>query len=164
MKDSALWKVTPGVDDPGSDVGSPTAFWKLEHVCGWESNPQGEYDATRTLEDILRWAENHEKECKNEPTGFILSRTWSTVPAGWFVRDPKGNWLEVGKTSFIGSTGTQMVSIRVGDGFQAFPRDPDGPVKVRRGTWSPVVRDDAITSLESAFHTAILRDEPPGQS
>lgn len=161
MRDSALWTIR--AQDIG-DREAPTAAWVLTHICGWESNPQEEYGAARTLEDVLRWAEVHEAECRNEPTGFILTRTWATVPAGWFVRTPQGQWLEVGKTNFIGSTGTQMVSLRVGEDFHAFPRDPAGEVKVRRGTYSPVVRDDAITSLETAFTTAILHDEPPGQS
>jgi hypothetical protein len=161
MKNPELWTLL------ARDIGdreAPTAAWVLEHICGWEGNPQEEYGAKRTLEDVLRWVGHHEAECRNEPTGFILTRTWATVPAGWFVKAPNGSWLEVGKTSFIGSTGTQMVSLRVGEDFHAFPRDPSGEVKVKRGTWSPVVRDDAITSLEAAFTTAILHDEPPGQS
>lgn len=161
MKDSALWKLIPRTE---GDREAPIAAWVLEHACGWESNPQEEYGATRTLEDVLRWAENHEKECRNKPTGFILTRTWETVPAGWFVQTPKGDWLEVGKTSFIGSTGTQMVSIRVGEEFKAFPRDPAGEVKVRRGTLSSAILNDALEAIEGSFKTTILRDEPPGQS
>lgn len=98
----------------------------------------------------------------NKPTGFILRRTWATVPAGWFVQTPKGQWLEVGATHLQGDR--QMVSIRVGDAFQAFPRDPDQEVKARRGTLAPRDRDDALNAIENAFKTAILSDEPPGQS
>ena len=162
MRDSALWTLAPGLDDPGADVGGPTAFWRLTHVCGWESNPQEGYGAKRTLEDVLRWAENHEAECHNEPVGGTLDRTWATVPAGWFVQTPKGDWLEVTDTHLSGSH--QFVGLRIGGKVSHWNRPPAGPVKARKGSMSPTLRDEALESLESAFTTAILRDEPPGQS
>lgn len=163
MKDSALWRVAPRLDDPGPDVGLPQALWVLEHICGWESNPQGEFDQ-RTMEDLLRWAEAHEKECRNEPSGPEIRSQWDKVPAGWFVQAPDGTWLEVGKTSYLSHTGKQMVSVRIGEDFHAFPRDPKGEVWARRGTYSDPEKEHAIQALQAAFTTAILHDEPPGQS
>lgn len=103
-------------------------------------------------------------DATNEPTGFRLRRTWATVPSGWFVQTPKGDWLEVGRTSFEDSTGKQLVSLRFGEVFKVFPRDPDQEVLARRGILAPRERDDAISALNEAFTTAILHDEPPGQS
>lgn len=99
---------------------------------------------------------------ENRPTGFILRRTWATVPAGWFVQTPKGQWLEVGATHLQGDR--QMVSIRVGDEFKAFPRDPDQEVKARRGTLAPRDRDDALDLMGDAFKATIIEDEGPMQS
>ena len=99
---------------------------------------------------------------ENKPTGFILTRTWATVPALWFVQTPKGDWLEVTDTHLSGER--QFVGLRINGEVSHWKRDPDQVVKARRGTLSPRERDDALNALESAFTTAILRDEPPGQS
>jgi len=98
----------------------------------------------------------------NKPTGFILTRTWATLPAGWFVQTPKGDWLEVTDTHLSGDR--QFVGLRIKGEVSHWHRDPDQEVKARRGTLSPRDRDDALDAIESAFTTAVLRDEPPGQS
>ena len=99
----------------------------------------------------------------NELIGGELPRTWATVPAGWFVKTPKGVWLEVGHTS-LQAGGVQHVSLIVQGQSVVFPRNPTDPVTARRGSLAPRDRDDAMASLEEAFTTAILHDEPPGQS
>ncbi len=99
----------------------------------------------------------------NEPIGGVMDRTWGTVPSGWFVQTPKGQWLEVGPTS-LQAGGVQHVCLTIGGKAVVFPRDPAGPVKARRGSLSPALRDDALSALESAFTTAVLNDEGPMQS
>jgi len=91
----------------------------------------------------------------NEPTGFVLKRTWSTVPAGWFVRTPKGDWIEVMSTTREG--GQQMVTLDVSGQRKAWPRDPAGEVDVRRGTLVDKSMDEAITALGDV---SILEDVP----
>jgi hypothetical protein len=57
-----------------------------------------------------------------------------------------------------------MVSLIINGEAHVFPRDPKGEVWIRRGSLAPRDTSDAITALEEAFTTAILHDEPPGQS
>lgn len=112
---------------------------------------------------LLQFTSEHPiPDLVNEPIGGTLDRTWGTVPAGWFVQTPKGDWLEVDYT--LRSGAHQSVGLRIGGKVATFPRDPAGPVKARRGSLSPRDRDEALDSLEEAFTTAILRDEPPGMS
>lgn len=99
----------------------------------------------------------------NEPIGGTLDRTWSTVPAGWFVQTPKGDWLEVTDTHLSGAH--QFVGLRINGEVSHWNRPPAGPVKARKGSLSPALRDDALDSLESAFRVAIVQDgEGPMQS
>jgi hypothetical protein len=97
----------------------------------------------------------------NEPTGPELPRTWGNTPAGWFVQTPKGDWLEVISTH-QDSKG-QRVNLRFGERVAMFSYPPGKAVTARRGT-ATVVRDEALDVLESSFTTAILDDQPPGQS
>ena len=104
---------------------------------------------------------------ENRPTGFILRRTWATVPAGWFVQTPKGQWLEVTSTYRIPENpegDRQMVSLFINGKVAAFPRDPDQEVKARRGTLAPRDRDDALDLRGDAFKATIIEDEGPMQS
>ncbi len=100
----------------------------------------------------------------NEPIQGRIQSQWDKVPAGWFVETPKGDWLEVGKTSLNLATGKQMVTLIINGEAHVFPRDPKGEVWIRRGSLAPQDTSDAIFALEEAFTTAILHDEPPGQS
>lgn len=86
----------------------------------------------------------------NEPTGFVLKRAWSEVPAGWFVRHPKnpGEWLEVVSTRR--EDDKQWVSLRVGDQVGEWPRDPQAEVSVRKGTRTEEM-DRALSVLTDAF-------------
>lgn len=102
------------------------------------------------------------RDLRNEPTSFILQRTWATVPSGWFVKTPQGTWWEVLETA--ATPAGQRVAMRSGGNRGEWTRDPDAPISVRRGTLAPQERDDALNALEGAFKAAILRDEPPMQS
>jgi len=104
------------------------------------------------------------EETTNKPTGFILPRTWATVPAGWFVKDPAGRWWEILETT--ATPAGQRVAMRYEGTMRGeWTRDPDAPVSARRGTLSPRERDDALNAIEGAFTVAILRDgEGPMQS
>lgn len=84
----------------------------------------------------------------NKPAGFILSRPWGQVPAGWFVRSPKGNaWYEV-----IAREG-DMVTLDVAGTRGTWHRDPDVKVDVKRGT-----RADAMSAAVDAFMDAGMVD------
>lgn len=97
-------------------------------------------------------------DAANEPHGPVLDRTWATVPAGWFVRTPKGAWIEVTDTSV--QNGQQFVGMRVNGKVSHWHRDPDGKVSARRGTSVPRELDGAIDALGSAFNVTVL-DDPP---
>jgi hypothetical protein len=93
----------------------------------------------------------------NRPTGFVVRKTWSTVPAGWFVCVPgkTASWWEVIATRY--AEGWQHVTLRGQDGREGtWPRDPDGEVKVRRGTQVPAEITDAIEALGEG--AAIIED------
>lgn len=84
----------------------------------------------------------------NKPHGFILTRTWGEVPAGWFVQGPGGQWYEVMATRYEG--GKQWVSLIVDRQRGEWPRDPAGTVRVKRGTAGPSDRDAALDALRAA--------------
>lgn len=85
----------------------------------------------------------------NKPTGFVLTRPWELVPAGWFVKTPSGAWFEVVETKRNGTT--QDVTLRAPDGKTgSFPRPCLAEVKVRRGTHGTQL-DDAIEALSDVF-------------
>lgn len=99
----------------------------------------------------------------NQPIQGRIQSQWDKVPSGWFVETPKGDWLEVGHTS-LQAGGVQHVSLIINGQEVVFPRDPKGEVWIRRGSMAPKDMSDAMAALEEAFTTAILHDEPPGQS
>jgi hypothetical protein len=98
----------------------------------------------------------------NEPHGFVLTRPWELVAAGWFVKVPNGEWWEVTGTALV--NGKQEVSMRkdaLSKVVGPFPREPKAEVKVRRGTHTTQL-DDAIEALSDVFGgVAILEDKPP---
>lgn len=91
----------------------------------------------------------------NEPTGFIFTRTWAEVPAGWFVQGPgtpgrniPAPWFEVVATRH--EDGKQWVSLRVNGTVGEWPRDPAATVRVKKGTLARE-RDTALDVLTEAF-------------
>lgn len=92
----------------------------------------------------------------NKPRGFTITRTWGTVPSGWFVQAPNG-WYEVVTSTRDGDR--QMVTLDVGGQQGTWPRDPDAEVKVRRGTLADETMDAAVDALGPG--TEILKDTPP---
>lgn len=140
----------------GAETGTVTVEYRGEcHRCGL----------------VLEFTTEHpipDWQPANEPIGGEIPSQWGKVPAGWFVKDPKGNWWEVTSTYRVPedpSGDWQMVSLLVGDQVAAFKRPPKGEVWARRGSLAPRDLSDAMASLEEAFTTAILRDgEGPMQS
>jgi hypothetical protein len=97
----------------------------------------------------------------NAPTGFVLPRTWGTVPAGWFVRTPKGEWWEVFATAEL--EGKQEVTLRSPEGKRVGPisREIDGKVSARHGTREKALAA-AIAAIETGFpDMTIVEDVPP---
>ena len=94
-------------------------------------------------------------DATNKATGFVITRTWATVPAGWFVQSPKG-WFEVIASRRDGDR--QMVTLAAGGQQGTFPRDPDAEVKVRRGTLADVDLDTAMAVLGEG---AVIIDSTP---
>jgi hypothetical protein len=95
----------------------------------------------------------------NKPTGPVLQKTWATVPSMWFVQTPKGDWIETGRTN-LAEGDKQMVALRIGDSYKAFPRDPAATVSARRGTLAPRDRDSALEAL-GGLGATIQDDAPP---
>lgn len=125
-------------DNPGNVI-------PAEHVAGL-------LFAVRTLDEALAAA-------PNKPTGFILTRTWAEVPAGWFVQGPGGQWFEVLATR--AEDGKQYVSLDVNGKVGEWPRDPTATVKVKRGTLTAEV-DKALDTLTGAFGPMkVLEETPP---
>lgn len=93
----------------------------------------------------------------NKPTGFVSPRPWGRIPAGWFVRTPKGAWIEVLATRRDGCN--QLVTLDLGGGRRStFGYDPEAVQSVRRGTHADAVMDEAMDALGDM---SILKDEPP---
>lgn len=92
----------------------------------------------------------------NKPTGFIVRKAWSTIPAGWFVtpggRTPQ--WFEVRATQRSGSS--QMITLAMPDGDRVFGYDPDVQVDCRRGSLAPSSVQAALEALGAGVE--ILED------
>jgi hypothetical protein len=93
----------------------------------------------------------------NKPVGFVLTRPWSRIPVGWFVRTPKGDWVEVLATHRDGCN--QRVTLDVSGKQGTYPYDPDAKMSVRRGTLVDATMDAAVDALGDA--SPILDDSPP---
>jgi hypothetical protein len=103
------------------------------------------WSAVDALEDVLTMG----GAMPNVPTGFVLTRPWELVPAGWFVRVPSGEWFEVVETKRNGTT--QDVTLKSPKGATgSFPRPCLAEVKVRRGSNTKEL-DDAIEALSDLF-------------
>lgn len=103
--------------------------------------------AMRVQVEIAVSAVEYEEAATNKPHGFILTRTWAEVPAGWFVQGPNGAWFEVVATRY--EDGKQWVGMIVDGQRGEWPRDPNATVKVKRGTLTND-RDVALDSLRAA--------------
>lgn len=146
-------------------LGEWMRYWRAE--TGWDVRMRWQEDGTAVVEvdsdevmrvqvEITVSAADY-VDAVNKPTGFVITRTWATVPAGWFVQSPKG-WFEVIASRRDGDQ--QMVTLSTTSGQQGtWPRPPDAEVKVRRGTLADVVLDTAMDALGSG--TTILDDTPP---
>lgn len=97
----------------------------------------------------------------NEPRGFVLTREWQEIPAGWFVQSPKDPdvWFEVMRTEREpnATENIQIVTLRAPDGRTVTTRRPAGDeVKVRKGTEGAAVAE-ALELLGPGAH--IIEDQ-----
>lgn len=83
-------------------------------------------------------------------TGEARQLTWGTVPAGWYVRTPHGEWMLITATHKWGGTGEQHVTM---GSVGTWPRDPNGPVTACPG---PSNATDA--AIEALGFPRILED------
>lgn len=102
-------------------------------------------------------------EVANEPIGPEISTTWAQVPSGWFVKTPKGDWLEVTDTHLDDPRG-QFVGLRVNGQVSHWHRPPKGEVRARRGSQAPEGRDEAMRAFGESFQMRIISDGGPMQS
>lgn len=108
----------------------------------------------RPLQDAV---EALEMTVNNKPTGFIVHKPWSEIPAGWFVQaKPGGPWYEVLSTSL--GAGQQYVTIRMPDGSTLDTQRPrEDQVSCRAGSQTNPI-GDAVQALGEG--TEILEDRP----
>jgi len=93
----------------------------------------------------------------NEPTGFVRSKLWSAVPAGWFVQaKPGGDWYEVLATRAMHSN-LQLVKLRIGNGEVETQRPREDRVSCRAGSLTNPI-GDAVQALGEGVE--ILEDQP----
>ena len=93
----------------------------------------------------------------NEPTGFVRSKLWSAVPAGWFVQaKPGGDWYEVLATRAMHSD-LQLVKLRIGNGEVETQRPRGDWVSCRAGSLTNPI-GDAVQALGDGVE--ILEDRP----
>ena len=76
--------------------------------------------------------------------------TWGTVPAGWSVLAPDGQWYRIESTKRSKLAGRQVVTM-IG---RMFTRDPDGAVTARPAS----AGDEMDQALENLGWPAILED------
>lgn len=122
----------------GGDI-DPTA-WIEHRPCGWVADLPGE----TPVADIHRWIEHHEatEHAPGPRTGEARPMTWGTVPAGWYVRAPGGEWFRVVSSHMNENRGEQFVTL---DGAGSWHRAPDGPVTACPG--ARTATDAAIAAL-----------------
>lgn len=97
-------------------------------------------------------------EPPNEPYGFILNRAWEEVHAGWFVRTPKGDWIEVLGNDEAAGGEKRNVTLAVNGKQAVFTYDASRNVSIRKGTRGRDM-DEAIDTLSQAFPgTSVITD------
>jgi hypothetical protein len=93
----------------------------------------------------------------NMPTEEWEPRAWSRVPAGWFIRDPKGCAWEVLATESDGRY--QRVTLRNSDWQEGtWPRKPGEEVEACPGTAAPEIQG-AVEALASWFVVDVISDQ-----
>jgi hypothetical protein len=93
----------------------------------------------------------------NMPTEEWEPRAWSRVPAGWFIRDPKGCAWEVLATESDGRY--QRVTLRNSDWQEGtWPRKPGEEVEACPGTAAPEIQG-AVEALASRFVVDVISDQ-----
>jgi hypothetical protein len=95
----------------------------------------------------------------NRPHGFVLTRKWCEVPAGWFVQAPNGAWFEV-TSSVEEDSETQRVGLLINGKRGEYPRVRDAEVKVRKGS-KYLAEATALEALRTSFGVAEILDSPP---
>jgi hypothetical protein len=84
-------------------------------------------------------------------------RAWGAIPAGWFVRDPKGMWWEITASERAGDK--QRVSLRMASGETATSTPPwKNTVTCTPGTAGAEIQG-AVDALGSSFHVDVIADQ-----
>lgn len=97
-------------------------------------------------------------EPPNQPYGFTLNRAWEEVHAGWFVRTPKGEWIEVLGNDEAAGGEKRNVTLAVNGKQAIFTYDASRNVSIRKGTRGRAM-DDAIDVLTQKFSgTSVIQD------
>ena|SRR6186713_258448 len=118
----------------------PQDTFVLWHItCHQESDPLD----MKALSVLNLWAEEHVCEAAPGPrTDQARPLTWGTVPAGWYVKAPDGQWYGITATHYRETTGQQYVTMGA---LGTWTRDPQGPVTACPGP--PNATDAAIEAL-----------------
>lgn len=99
-----------------------------------------------------------QKKTENVPVGLTVSKTWGTVPVGWFVLAPDHSELEV-VASEPGMRHQYVTLARDGVRVGAWPRDPAGRVLARRGSAVSETLN-AVDTIVAAFPGAhVIEDQ-----
>lgn len=114
-------------------------------ACGeWGPIDQHEDSPLGTLAALALAVETHLE--RQEPKGprpeLVRPLTWGTVPAGWYVQTPGGDWMLITHTATAGGD-TQHVTMDVAGHAATFPRTAGASVIACPG---PLTSTDAALS------------------
>jgi hypothetical protein len=128
----------------------------IEAARAW-NRAQTKSEAEEALQDAVKAFEDAlVLHGEKRSSGFVQDSTWGEVRPGWWVQTPKGEWLEV---FGVDSGGPFRVGLMLESGAHWFPRDPTGPVKVRKHT-KAVTPEDALAMFAKEFPgTEILEEK-----
>jgi hypothetical protein len=120
----------------------------LAAAVAWYQSKSNRVDEVDCENDLYRAVAAYQAKIESmEPPGPRADQarpmTWSTVPAGWYVKAPDGRWYEVIATRSMSSS--QLVTMSIAGRHLANGRDPEGPVTACPGP--PNATDAAIEAL-----------------
>lgn len=128
----------------------------VETARVWRNNES--FPARCDLEQAVDALDALIQEKPNEPYGFILNRAWEEVHVGWFVKTPKGAWIEVVGNEEVAGGEYRKVTLLVNGNRATFTYPADRNVSIRKGTRTKAM-DDAIKLLSDSFGGAsVIQD------
>lgn len=128
----------------------------VETARVWRNNES--FPARCDLEQAVDALDALIQEKPNEPYGFVLNRAWEEVHAGWFVRTPKGEWIEVLGNDEAAGGEKRNVTLAINGKQALFTYDASRNVSIRKGSKTKAM-DDAINTLSQSFPgTSVITD------